>query len=82
MGEMMRGIVPDVVLLDIGLPVMDGYSLAKRLRGDSRFRDVRVIALTGFGQGTIESARLDSGFDDHLVKPVAFELLRSKIEAG
>ncbi|MEO5766037.1 MAG: response regulator [Casimicrobiaceae bacterium] len=57
MGEMMRGIVPDVVLLDIGLPVMDGYSLAKRLRGDSRFRDVRVIALTGFGQGTIENAR-------------------------
>ncbi|MES2203321.1 MAG: MASE1 domain-containing protein [Patescibacteria group bacterium] len=61
---------PDVALLDIGLPDMDGYEVAKRLRaqfGD----DIRLIALTGYGQPEDRQKARDAGFDEHVVKPVA-----------
>lgn len=60
---------PEAVLLDVGLPEMDGYELARRLRAMTELRGVRLIALTGYGQaGDFQSARA-AGFDDHLVKP-------------
>jgi signal transduction histidine kinase len=66
---------PDVILLDIGLPEMDGYEVARRLRALGRAEGVKLIALTGYGQ--VEDLRRahEAGFDNHLVKPVDFESL-------
>jgi CheY-like chemotaxis protein len=62
--------VPDVALLDIGLPAMDGYELARRLRALPAWRHVKLLALTGYGQSTDRARSVDVGFDDHLVKPI------------
>jgi len=63
---------PDIALLDIGLPVMDGYELAKRLRAlQDPTRVLRIVALTGYGQETDRQRSTDAGFDRHLVKPVS-----------
>jgi CheY-like chemotaxis protein len=66
---------PDVVLLDIGLPEMDGYEVAKRMRQDPALQKAVLVAVTGYG---LESDRLrsqEAGFDHHLVKPVDFDKL-------
>jgi signal transduction histidine kinase/ActR/RegA family two-component response regulator len=61
---------PDVVLLDIGLPTMDGYEVARRLR--SRYGDdITLVALTGYGQTEDRTKAHEAGFDEHLVKPVS-----------
>ena len=62
--------VPDVVLLDIGLPGMNGYDVAERLRNSPRFRRTTLIAFTGYGQEEDRQRARDAGFDDYLVKPV------------
>ena len=63
--------------IDIGLPVMDGYELARRLRRRPGAEKMRMVAVTGYGQkGDIERA-LEAGFDEHLVKPVDFEKLEA-----
>ncbi len=64
---------PDVVLLDIGLPEMDGYEVARRLRRDSRLKGVKLIALTGYGQDSDLQRSKEAGFDYHLVKPVGLD---------
>lgn len=66
---------PDVVLLDIGLPEMDGYEVAARLRALPSQLPLRLIALTGYGQAEDRARALQAGFDDHLVKPVDFAAL-------
>ena len=67
--------LPDVVLMDISMPHMDGYEAARRLRAESWGKQVVLIALTGWGrQGDIEAAR-KAGFDGHLLKPVGAEAL-------
>jgi CheY-like chemotaxis protein/two-component sensor histidine kinase len=66
---------PQVVLLDIGLPDMNGYEVAKRLRAMPETRDILLIALTGYGQpGDLELAKF-AGFNHYLLKPVDFEKL-------
>ena len=66
---------PDAVLLDIGLPGMDGYEVAQQMRELPSLRDVRLVAVTGYG-GTEDRRRArEAGFDDHLVKPVEFAVL-------
>jgi CheY-like chemotaxis protein len=62
--------IPDVALLDLGLPVIDGYELASRLRQRTAWADVKFAALTGYGQGRDREMTKAAGFDDHLVKPV------------
>jgi DNA-binding response OmpR family regulator len=59
---------PDVVVLDIGLPDMDGYEACRRLRATFG-RDISIIALTGWGQDRDKQRALNSGFDAHLTKP-------------
>jgi signal transduction histidine kinase/CHASE1-domain containing sensor protein/CheY-like chemotaxis protein len=61
---------PEVVLLDIGLPGMDGYEVVRRLREMPQARGALIVALTGFGQQQDRSRALAAGFDEHLVKPV------------
>jgi CheY-like chemotaxis protein len=61
---------PDVAVLDIGLPVMDGYELARRFRSDPRLAQARLIALTGYGQAADKERARAAGFDAHLVKPI------------
>ncbi|RJF99269.1 ATP-binding protein [Noviherbaspirillum saxi] len=71
---------PDVAVIDIGLPDLTGYEVAKRLRADIHSRDMRLIALTGYsGQEDVQRA-LDAGFDKHMAKPVNFSRLVSALE--
>ncbi|MFO7561303.1 MAG: GAF domain-containing protein [Enhygromyxa sp.] len=61
---------PDVILLDIGLPLMDGYEVARRIRADPRLEGVCLIAVTGYGQAADRQRSRAAGFDLHLVKPI------------
>lgn len=76
---------PGVVLLDIGMPGMDGYEVARRLRAAPETRQTVIVALTGYGQEEYRRLSRDAGFNYHLVKPVEPEELRSvlaEIAAG
>ncbi len=64
--------LPNVVLLDIGLPGLDGYEVAKRLRQDSSLDGVVLVAVTGYGQATDKLRSQDAGFNHHLIKPADF----------
>jgi PAS domain S-box-containing protein len=64
--------LPDVVLLDIGLPGLNGYEVARRLRQDPRLEGVLLVAMTGYGQESDLQLAKEAGFDRHLVKPVDF----------
>jgi signal transduction histidine kinase len=66
---------PDVALVDIGLPGIDGYEVARRLRQNPETRNMRLIALTGYGLAEDQKRVLEAGFDLHLVKPVDMRLL-------
>ena len=66
---------PDLVLLDIGMPGMDGYQVAQRLRKELNFRDQVLVALTGWGQEEDRRRSEEAGFDRHLVKPVETSVL-------
>ena len=68
---------PDLILLDIGLPELNGYEVARRIRAQASSKDVTLIALTGWGQKEDRKRSMDAGFDAHLVKPVDLELLRN-----
>jgi signal transduction histidine kinase/ActR/RegA family two-component response regulator len=73
---------PDICLLDIGLPRMDGYELARRLRDPARFpSELRLIAITGYGQAADRQRAVDAGFDAHLTKPVDLESLLGLLES-
>ena len=61
----------DAVILDIGLPDVDGYEVARRLRAIPAFEAVRIVALTGYGQAGDRARSAAAGFDEHLVKPVS-----------
>jgi CheY-like chemotaxis protein len=61
---------PDVALLDLGMPMMDGYEAAQRIRENPQWRSVRLVALTGWGQEEDRQRTREAGFDAHLVKPV------------
>src|ERR1700761_5072879 len=66
---------PDVVLLDIGLPGMDGYEVAQKIRELPGLRDIRLVAVTGYGRSDDRLRARDAGFDDHLTKPVEYAVL-------
>jgi signal transduction histidine kinase/CheY-like chemotaxis protein len=68
---------PDVILLDIGLPKLNGYDVCRRIRGNPWAKDIFIIALTGWGQKEDRRKSAEAGFDGHLVKPVEHgELMR------
>lgn len=67
--------LPDLVILDIGLPGMDGLELAERLRADPSLSGVKLIAMTGFGDASTRHRIEKAGFDRLLLKPVEFAAL-------
>jgi len=71
---------PEVALLDVGLPRMDGYELASRMRKLPGFDRVHLVALTGYGQPGDRERALAAGFDSHLVKPAEYRALQEIIE--
>lgn len=72
---------PDFAILDIGLPVMDGYELALRLRQLPNSARVKLVALTGYGQESDRSRSASAGLHAHLVKPVSPDVVRRYIES-
>jgi CheY-like chemotaxis protein len=71
----------EIALLDIGLPVMDGYELAKRLRHASGSLDARLVAITAYGQENDRARSRDAGFALHLVKPIDLSALQQYIDS-
>lgn len=78
--EIMETFQPDAVLLDLGLPGMDGYEIALTLRRQPRFRTLPLIALTGWGQDEDRRRTQAAGFDHHLVKPPDIEVLKAVLD--
>ena len=72
---------PEVAVLDLGLPVMDGYELARRLATRCEPAGVRLIAVSGYGQERDRSRSAEAGFAAHIVKPVGIEDLEAVIHA-
>jgi PAS domain S-box-containing protein len=72
--------LPDVIILDIGLPEIDGYEVAKRIRQIPGVCESKLIALTGYGQEDDLKKAIDAGFDHHLVKPLDFDNLIKILE--
>jgi CheY-like chemotaxis protein len=71
---------PEIALLDIGLPVMDGYELARRLKdGRDAGKDLRLVAVTGYGLEADLRRSEEAGFAKHLVKPVDLGLLQEVV---
>jgi CheY-like chemotaxis protein len=77
--ELAEALRPSVVLLDIGLPTMSGHEVARQLRATAWGRDLRLIAVTGWGHERDRAKSLEAGFDAHLTKPIDPELLLQHI---
>lgn len=69
--------LPDLILLDIGLPRLDGYEVARRIRAESWGNNLQLIAVTGWGRDEDRRKTAAAGFDVHLVKPVDLEALET-----
>jgi signal transduction histidine kinase/CheY-like chemotaxis protein len=80
--ERVRTYVPDVILLDIEMPEMNGYEVARAVRSDERLRAVRLIAITGYGKGSDRERATQAGFDAHMIKPVEPDALYAALESG
>jgi CheY-like chemotaxis protein len=72
---------PDAVFLDIGLPGMDGYEIAERLREIPQTNPMVLVAITGYGQDEDRRRSRDAGIDHHLVKPVAPDTLQKLLDS-
>jgi len=72
--------LPEIILLDIGLPRMDGLAVAWTLREDDKFDKTLLVALTGYGQDEDRRKSKEAGFDEHLVKPIDIETLKQMLQ--
>ena len=77
--EIARTWRPEVVLLDIGLPRLDGLEVARRLRQEVSLTEALIVAMTGYAQEEDRLRSLDAGLDAHLVKPIDLNALRALI---
>jgi CheY-like chemotaxis protein len=73
---------PDMAVVDIGLPGMDGYEVARRLRKAAPERSLYLLAMTGYGREEDRKLALAAGFDEHLVKPADLEKLEHMLATG
>lgn len=71
---------PDVALVDIGLPGISGYDVARGIRAGLPQRPIRLIAITGYGQPADRERALEAGFDAHLLKPIEPEVLEREVQ--
>lgn len=78
--EAIRRECPDVAFIDIGLPGLDGYGVARRVRAEKENKGIRLVALTGYGRPEDRQRVLEAGFDAHLVKPIRIEALYPFLE--
>ena len=69
--QALREFTPDLAFIDLGLPVMDGYELARRLREEPGLEKLRLVAVSGYGQQSDLQRSREAGFEEHLIKPVA-----------
>lgn len=74
-----REFAPNVMILDLGMPEMDGYAVARAVRSDPKIASTRLIALSGYGQADDRRRTADVGFDEHLVKPVEPDVLNAAL---
>ena len=72
---------PGIVMLDLGMPGMDGYEVARHLRADPARSDLVLIALTGWGQASDRRRTAAAGFNHHLVKPVSVDAMESLLRS-
>jgi two-component system CheB/CheR fusion protein len=75
--EMLRTFKPGIVLLDIGLPGIDGYQVARRMRAETTREKLIIVAMSGYGEERHRRQSIEAGCDDHLVKPVQPDSLRT-----
>ena len=68
--------MPDMIVMDLGMPCMDGYEAARRIRSQPGAQSILMIALTGWGQSDARQRTFEAGFDHHLIKPVNFDEIR------
>ncbi len=73
--------VPDLALVDLGLPILDGYEVARRLKLSPRLMHTHLVALTGYGQESDRIRSREAGFNEHLVKPVDLDRLMAIVRA-
>lgn len=71
---------PEIAILDLSLPLLDGYAVAERMRGMDETRDSLLVAMTGWGSETVCERVRASGFDLHLVKPVSVDRLTDALQ--
>jgi CheY-like chemotaxis protein len=76
-----RAFRPHILLLDIGMPGMSGYEVAKQLRAEHEFESLVITALTGYGQAEDRRRSREAGFNHHLTKPPDPELLAALVES-
>ena len=70
---------PELILLDIGMPVVDGYEACRRLRADPRSAGAFIVAVTGWGQDQDKARAKQSGFDAHLTKPADLDVVEKML---
>jgi PAS domain S-box-containing protein len=80
--DVARAFAPEVVFLDLGLPGLDGYEVARRLRGDLGLRRVTIVAVTGWGTEKDRRRSAEAGFDEHLTKPVEPAAVHATLARG
>ncbi len=78
----LKTFVPEVILLDINMPGINGYEVARQIRSNAAYNGVKLVALTGYGQDTDLQHTKESGFDHHLVKPVEVDKLEAILARG
>jgi CheY-like chemotaxis protein len=80
--EFGRSFRPDIVLMDLGMPKMNGFDAARRMRQEPWGRELSLVATTGWGQDDDRRRSAEAGFDHHLVKPVAVAALREILDTS
>jgi CheY-like chemotaxis protein len=80
--ELLKEFNPEFALIDIGLPGIDGFELARRIRKINKFKNIVLIAQTGWGREEDRAESRQAGFDYHLVKPLDFQLLERILTAA
>lgn len=80
--QLIKEVKPDVVFCDIGMPGMNGYQVAQAIRADPTLNNIRLLAMTAFGQDEDIAKAIASGFERHLLKPTPLQDLVANIERG